>query len=70
MIWTQVYDPLGSPWLSTLCAALPVVALLGSPGRSGRLGPRSGAEGRLGHLLAVLAVPRAPSWPLLTPTRP
>ena len=30
MSWTQTYDPLGQPWLSTLCAALPVVALLGS----------------------------------------
>src|ERR687897_868178 len=30
MTWTQTYDPLGQPWLSTLCAALPIVALLGS----------------------------------------
>ncbi len=29
-MWTQVYDPLGQPWLSTLLAALPVVVLLGS----------------------------------------
>ncbi len=28
--WLQVYDPLGSPWLSTLCASLPIVVLLGS----------------------------------------
>src|SRR5215470_6486023 len=27
--WTQVYDPLGVWWLSTLVAALPVVVLLG-----------------------------------------
>ena len=30
MRWTQTYDPLGQPWLSTVCAALPIVALLGS----------------------------------------
>ncbi len=29
-MWTQVYDPFGQPWLSTVLAALPVVALLGS----------------------------------------
>ena len=29
-IWTQVYDPLNNPWLSTLFAAIPVVVLLGS----------------------------------------
>src|SRR5437868_2876426 len=28
MPWIQVYDPLGSPWLSTLAAALPIVFLL------------------------------------------
>jgi lactate permease len=29
-MWSQVYDPLGSPALSTLAAALPVVVLLGA----------------------------------------
>lgn len=29
MAWTQLYDPLGSPWLSTLLAAIPTILLLG-----------------------------------------
>ncbi|HUJ40698.1 MAG TPA: L-lactate permease [Candidatus Acidoferrales bacterium] len=28
--WAQGYDPLGSWWLSTICAALPVIVLLGT----------------------------------------
>src|SRR5258706_15959562 len=29
--WIQVYDPLGSPWLSTAAAAFPIVLLLVAP---------------------------------------
>ena len=30
MLWAQNYDPLGSPWLSTVFAAIPLVVLLGT----------------------------------------
>jgi lactate permease len=30
--WIQVYDPAGSPWLSTAAAALPIILLLGALG--------------------------------------
>ncbi|PYS76391.1 MAG: hypothetical protein DMF66_14980, partial [Acidobacteria bacterium] len=29
MTWTQVYDPFGHWWLSTLVAALPIIVLFG-----------------------------------------
>src|SRR5258708_20883516 len=29
MQWTQIYDPLGHWWLSTLVAALPIIVLFG-----------------------------------------
>jgi lactate permease len=29
MIWSQNYDPVGTPWISTVLAALPVLAMLG-----------------------------------------
>ena len=32
MPWIQVYDPAGSPWLSTAAAALPIILLLGALG--------------------------------------
>src|SRR6266446_8912787 len=52
MIWTQVYDPLNSPWLSTLLAALPTILLLGLLA-TGRVSAHAAA---LVGLLTALAV--------------
>jgi len=52
MVWSQVYDPFGSSLLSTLCAAIPVVVLLGG---IGLLHMRAHVAALLG-LAAALAV--------------
>jgi len=60
MHWTQVYDPLGSPWLSTLVAALPIVMLLGSLGLLGWSAPRAAALGLAGALSVAIFVSGMP----------
>src|SRR3954462_8498667 len=52
MTWTQTYDPLGSSWLSTLVAAIPVVVLLGLLA-SGRVPAQ---KATLARLLSALLV--------------
>src|SRR5262245_814813 len=60
MQWTQVYDPLGSAWLSTLVAALPVVLLLGSLGLLGWSAPRAAALGLVSALGVAILIYRMP----------
>ncbi len=45
MIWEHVYDPLGSRWLSTAVAALPLVVLLGLLAWAGWSGRRAALAG-------------------------
>jgi lactate permease len=54
MDWVQVYDPLGSPWLSTLMAAAPIVVLLGLL-VIGQSAPRAAAAGLLVALAVAIA---------------
>jgi lactate permease len=55
MDWVQIYDPLGSPWLSTAVAAAPIVVLLGLL-VAGQSAPRAAAVGLAVALgVAILA---------------
>jgi lactate permease len=60
MPWTQIYDPLGSPWLSTLVAALPIVLLLGSLGILGWSAPKAAALGLASALGVAIFVYKMP----------
>ena len=56
MEWTQIYDPLGSPWLSTIVAALPVVLLLGTLGLLEWSAPKAAALGLASALVVAIFV--------------
>ena len=60
MVWLHVYDPLGSPVLSTLVAALPLVVLLGLLAVAGWSAPRAALAGlatALGIAVGVVGMP-------------
>src|SRR5215510_6976298 len=56
MEWTQVYDPLGSAWLSTVVAALPIVLLLGTLGLLEWSAPKAAALGLASALVVAIFV--------------
>jgi lactate permease len=61
--WTQIYDPLGSAWLSTIVAALPIVLLLGTLGILEWSAPKAAALGLASALAVAIVVYRMP-WPM------
>src|SRR5262245_53137766 len=56
MVWIQNYDPLGSPWLSTLAAALPIILLLGLLATGRVSAPKAALAGLVGALLVAVLV--------------
>jgi lactate permease len=56
MTWTQNYQPLPWPWLSTLVAALPIVLLLGLLATGRVSAPRAALAGLLSALLIAVFV--------------
>lgn len=60
MVWPHVYDPFGSPVLSTLVAALPLFVLLGLLAVAGWSAPRAAVAGlatALGIAVGVVGMP-------------
>lgn len=60
MPWQQIYDPLNSPWLSTLAALLPAVVLLGCLGLLRMRAHWAALAGLATALLVALAVYHLP----------
>jgi lactate permease len=56
MTWQQSYDPLGSPWSSTIAAALPILALLSGLGLLRMRAHRAAALGLACALLVAVLV--------------
>ncbi len=56
MPWTQIYDPTGSPALSTILAATPLIVLLGTLGLLGWSAPRAAASGLVTALVVAIGV--------------
>src|SRR5258708_13195188 len=60
MHWTQNYDPLGSPLLSTLVAALPIVFLLGLLATGRVAAPAAALAGLVTALVCAIFVFKPP----------
>src|SRR5262249_29745604 len=63
MTWTQVYDPYGIWWLSTLVAAIPIIVLLGLVAVA-RVRPHLAAAAGAASALAVACLAFHMPWTL------
>jgi lactate permease len=54
MVWSQNYDPFGSPWMSTLVAAVPLAVLLGSLALLRLRAPAAAIAGLIAALLVAI----------------
>lgn len=61
MVWEHAYDPLGSPWLSTVIAAVPLGVLLGLLAFAGWSGRRAAVAGLVAALAIAIGVVGMPA---------